>query len=75
MLKYLYCNYRKMPGCCAENCTNSAAKGFQMCRVPRNDERRKKWIQNMNCTKTPGPNDMLCHVCILFIKIRYFFIF
>ncbi|XP_024879085.1 uncharacterized protein LOC112459278 [Temnothorax curvispinosus] len=30
-----------MTGCSADYCTNSSSKGFQMCRFPREEKRRK----------------------------------
>ncbi|XP_067216377.1 uncharacterized protein [Linepithema humile] len=36
-----------MTSCCADYCTNSAKKGFRMCRIPRG-ERRKLWLERIN---------------------------
>lgn len=52
-----------MGGCSADYCVNSSQKGFQMCRIPRNERRRTVWIANINRQDwIPGPAASLCHV-------------
>ncbi|XP_076665372.1 uncharacterized protein LOC143367443 [Andrena cerasifolii] len=52
-----------MGGCCADYCTNSAKKGFQMCRLPRDKTRMKVWIDNIDRKDwVPGLSSTLCHV-------------
>ncbi|XP_012143761.2 uncharacterized protein LOC100879234 [Megachile rotundata] len=52
-----------MGGCSADYCVNSSQKGFQMCRIPRNEKRRTTWIANINREDwIPGPAASLCHV-------------
>lgn len=52
-----------MGGCSADYCVNSSQKGFQMCRIPRNEKRRTVWIANINRQDwIPGPAASLCHV-------------
>ena len=51
-----------MGGCCADYCTNSTKKGFQMCRLPRDKTRMKVWIDNINRQDwVPGLSSRLCH--------------
>ncbi|XP_077269149.1 uncharacterized protein LOC143901065 [Temnothorax americanus] len=50
-----------MTGCSADYCTNSSSKGFQMCRFPRVEKRRKVWIVNVNRADwVPGVSSTLC---------------
>lgn len=50
-------------GCSVDYCTNSNKKGFQMCRFPKDSERKKMWIQNMNRIDwTPTSDARLCDV-------------
>lgn len=52
-----------MTGCSADYCTNSSSKGYQMCRFPREEKRRKLWINNVNRVDwVPGSSSCLCHV-------------
>ncbi|XP_077257669.1 THAP domain-containing protein 5-like isoform X1 [Temnothorax americanus] len=52
---------RNMTGCSADYCTNSSSKGFQMCRFPRVEKRRKVWIVNVNRADwVPGVSSTLC---------------
>lgn len=51
-----------MPSSCsADYCTNS--KGFQMCRFPKDPNRREIWLQNMNRANwLPSRGARLCAV-------------
>ncbi|XP_015122518.1 THAP domain-containing protein 5 [Diachasma alloeum] len=52
-----------MPGCTADYCTNSSAKGFKMCSFPSDPERRQIWVKNMGRDNwTPTSNCRLCEV-------------
>ncbi|XP_018315467.1 THAP domain-containing protein 5-like isoform X1 [Mycetomoellerius zeteki] len=49
--------------CCAGYCTNINIKGYQMCRFPKDLERKRIWIQNMNRTDwIPTSDARLCDV-------------
>ena len=51
-------------GCCADYCTNSEKKGFQMFRIPKG-ERRKLWLKHINRDDLDTKNCdhmRLCHV-------------
>ena len=49
--------------CCAGYCTNTNIKGYQMCRFPKDSERKRIWIQNMNRTDwIPTSDARLCDV-------------
>lgn len=62
-----------MTGCSADYCTNSSSKGFQMCRFPREEKRRKIWVNNVNRADwVPGVGSTLCEVSTN-ISIIYFF--
>jgi hypothetical protein len=53
----------KMPGCTAENCSNSAKKGFLMKRFPRDPTERKEWVIKTKRDKwTPTDHSSLCEV-------------
>ncbi|XP_012214510.1 THAP domain-containing protein 2-like [Linepithema humile] len=50
-----------MPGCVADYCTNSAKKGFKMCRFPRDPKRRKIWAESTGRQDwIPSNNSVLC---------------
>lgn len=50
-------------GCSAGYCTNTNKKGFQMCPFPKDSEKRKIWIQNINRIDwIPTSNARLCDV-------------
>ncbi|KMQ87077.1 thap domain-containing protein, partial [Lasius niger] len=52
-----------MPGCSAEDCTNSSVKGFKMTYFPRDPYRQAKWIANVKRANwISTDNSTLCEV-------------
>ena len=68
-----------MPGYYADYCTNSTEKKFNMYRFPRDENRRKTWIDNCNKADcSPAADSRLCEVLKLFlyfynIFLQYYF--
>lgn len=56
-----------MPNTCSAGyCINRNKKRFQMCRFPKELERKKIWIQNMNRTDwVPTSDARLCDVSLI----------
>ncbi|XP_029347085.1 THAP domain-containing protein 4-like [Acyrthosiphon pisum] len=52
-----------MGGCTAVNCTNSGRKGIRLFRFPKDDSRRKIWLQNCRRDKwVPTNSSGLCEI-------------
>ncbi|CAI6373146.1 unnamed protein product [Macrosiphum euphorbiae] len=52
-----------MGGCTAVNCSNSRTKGFRLFRFPKDESRRKIWLQN--CLRdqwVPTNSSELCEI-------------
>lgn len=61
-----------MTGCCVIGCTNSSTKGYKMCRIPTDVNRRKMWLDKINRADwVPGQTAMLCEVSLNHSKILF----
>lgn len=73
-LKAIFIDFRKfvMTGCCVINCTNSSTKGYKMCRIPRDENRKKIWVNNINRPNwLPTNHSVICEVSFnLFIHLQ-----
>ncbi|EZA50911.1 hypothetical protein X777_09854 [Ooceraea biroi] len=70
-----------MPYCAAVNCHNLSEKGYSMRVIPRDTERRAKWVENVGRKNwIPTNNSVLCEVIlystllIFYNKIMYIYL-